>query len=129
MEVSRMDAALAVALVLCALPASAAHVAAGGRDGGADVRDASLVGWWTFDSATAQGAVPPRTGDAAGSFDPSSAALRPLGVAGSNATALRLFGNASAGFAVPRDRAIDGLKEVSVALWLNNFWGDTTLIK
>eukprot|EP01044_Picomonas_judraskeda_P035496 COSAG03_NODE_15207_length_438_cov_0.601770_2_plen_39_part_01 len=39
MEVSRMDAALAVALVLCALPASAAHVAAGGRDGGADVRD------------------------------------------------------------------------------------------
>ena len=90
-------------------------------------RDATLVGSWNFDGATPQGSVPASAGKIAGSFDLASAALRPLGVG--NATALRMFGNASAGFVVPKDHAMDGLKEVSIAMWLNNFWGDSTLVK
>ena len=84
-------------------------------------KSATLIGWWSFDSATSQGRVPPRVGSASavGAFVPEYAQLRQL-VPGSNATALRLFGNASiGGFVVQRDRSMDGLKEQSIAMWVN----------
>jgi hypothetical protein len=91
---------------------------------------AKLIGHWDFGRASASGAVPPTAGSAAGSFAPDVAELRPLGVAGSNATALRLYGNGTGpGFSVPRDGAMDDAEEISIAMWLNFFWGGATLAK
>ena len=67
-------------------------------------QDAKLVGQWTFEGATAKGNVPPKAGSVAGSFDPRSAAVRPLS---GEVSALRIYGNGtSPGFSVPRDHAI-----------------------
>jgi hypothetical protein len=89
---------------------------------------AKLVGSWSFEDVTTPGAVPnAQHGGKAGAYDTRSARVVALGVG--NISVLRMFGNASHGFVVPKDAKIDGSRPLSLAMWLNWFWGDPVLVQ
>ena len=90
--------------------------------------DCALVGWWAFD-AEGGDSCPDRAGGPAAPLDLTGGAVVSLG--DSNEThALRLWGNATSGtaFEVPHHSKIDDMEEFTLSLWLNWWWGGSTLV-
>ena len=93
----------------------------------ATASDGKPLGCWNFlPSTSSSGTVSNTCGRASpGQWDPSTGAVVDLGPAANHTGALMLFGNSSASpFHVPHSKAVDDLKEFTLAFWIDFFWLD-----
>ena len=56
-----------------------------------------------------------------------AAAASKAGLAVNNGTAVRFYGNGT-GLSIPHSTGVGNSDEISVAFWVNFFWGDATLV-
>ena len=123
------SAAYSMRLVAAPLVLAAVGIAATGPPPQPAASEPKAVGWWAFDSpAGAVGAhllVADRAGGPPASVD-SGGSLLPLGVDG--VQALRLYGNTTATLTVPHHPKIDGVQEFTISLWVNWWWGGSSLV-